>query len=405
MAGRVLEGVRILDLTRVVAGPFATAVLADLGADVIKLERPRTGDDYRYGPSPRGQTSLSFQNTNRGKRSVTLDVRSERGRELFLRLAERADAVVENFRSGFLASQGLSPEAIQARNPRCVVASLSGFGHTGPLAGSASYDIVAQAAGGFMAMTGFPDGPPVRGGGALADFVGGLYLALGMVSALLERDRGGPEGHSRAGRARVLDLSNQDAMFAVTDSAVTIHAGIGVAMERVGNQHPFTAPYDAFEARDGWVVVATASNKLFRGLCEAIGRPELAADERFRSHRGRARHRQEINGIVAAWVRERSCAEVLDALGPQGADLPCARVSRPDELADDPQLLARGMIERHPHAQLGEVVFHGNPLRFEGAEPRRLALAPELGQHNREVYAELGLGEPELAELADAGVI
>jgi crotonobetainyl-CoA:carnitine CoA-transferase CaiB-like acyl-CoA transferase len=397
MAGRVLEGIRILDLTRVVAGPFATAVLADLGADVIKVERPGTGDDYRYGPSPKGQTSLSFQNTNRGKRSITLDVRKPQGRDLFLRLVERADAVVENFRSGFLDSQGLGADVIQARNPRCVVASLSGFGHTGPRAGQASYDIVAQATGGLLAMTGFPDGPPVRGGGALADFVGGLYLALGLVAAIHERDR--------TGRARVLDLSNQDTVFAVTDSAATIMEGIGVASDRVGNQHPFTAPYDAFEATDGWLVVATGSNKLFRGLCTAIGRPELAADERFRSHRGRARNRREINAAVAAWVRERSCEEVLRVLGPEGADLPCARVARPDQLVDDPQLLARGMIERHPHPTLNEVVFHGNPLLFSGAERRRLALAPELAEHNRELYAELGLGEEDLAQLAEAGVI
>jgi CoA:oxalate CoA-transferase len=397
MPGRLLEGLRILDLTRVVAGPFATAVLADLGADVVKVERPRSGDDYRHGPAPEGQTSLSFQNTNRGKRSITLDLRSERGRELFLRLVERADAVVENFRSGFLSSLGLGAGALQARNPRCVVASLSGFGHSGPLAGAASYDIVAQASGGLMAMTGFPDGPPVRGGGALADFVGGLYLALGIAAALLERERGGP--------ARVLDLSNQDAIFAITDSAATLAEGLGVEAERVGNQHPFSAPYDAFEARDGWVVVATASNKLFRALCAAIGRPELAVDPRFRDHRGRARHRSEINGIVGAWVRERACGEVLAALGPGGAELPCARVARADELVRDPQLLARGMLERHAHPALGEIVFHGNPLRFAGAEPRRLALAPELGAHNAELYAELGLGERELAELAAQRVI
>ena len=241
MPGRVLDGVRILDLTRIVAGPYATAILADLGAEVIKVERPTTGDDYRYGPSHRGQTSLSFQNTNRGKRSITLDVRQTEGRELFLRLAERADAVVENFRAGWLAARGLGADVIQARNPRCVVASLSGFGATGPRAGQASYDIVAQAAGGLLAMTGFADAPPVRGGGALADFVGGLYLALGVVAALRERDH--------TGRARILDLSNQDAVFAITDSAATIMAGIGVPSERVGNQHPFTAPYDAFEAK------------------------------------------------------------------------------------------------------------------------------------------------------------
>jgi CoA:oxalate CoA-transferase len=397
MPGRVLDGVRILDLTRVVAGPFATAVLADLGADVVKVERPGTGDDYRYGPSPKGETSLSFQNTNRGKRGITLDLRREEGRALFLRLALHADAVVENFRSGWLASQGLSPEVIQARNPRCVVASLSGFGQTGPLAGRASYDIVAQATGGLLAMTGFPDGPPVRGGGALADFVGGLYLGLGLVAALYERDR--------TGQARVLDLSNQDAVFAITDSAATIFAGIGARTERLGNQHPFTAPYDALETTDGYVVVATASSKLFRRLCAAIGEPGLADDPRYRSHRGRAAHRVELNARIGAWARTRSTQAVLEALGPGGADVPCARVAAPEELLDDPQLLARGMLERHPHPTLGELVFHGNPLQLSGSEPRALPLAPSLGEHNAQIYAEIGVGAEELARLAAAGVV
>jgi crotonobetainyl-CoA:carnitine CoA-transferase CaiB-like acyl-CoA transferase len=397
MAGRVLAGIRVLDLTRVVAGPFATAILADLGAEVVKVERPGTGDDYRYGPSPKGQTSLSFENTNRGKRSITLDLRRPEGRELLLRLAEGADALVENFRSGWLARQGLGPEVLQARNPRLVVAALSGFGATGPRAGEPSYDIVAQAAGGLLAMTGFADGPPLRAGGALADFVGGLYLALGVAAALLERERGGP--------ARVLDLSNQDAIFAVTDSAATVFAGIGARSARVGNQHPFTAPYDAFPARDGYVVIATASNKLFRQLCQALGRPELAADERFKSHRARAAHRGEVNAVVAAWVRERSCDEVLALLGPRGARLPCARVEGPEELLDDPQLAARGMLERHPHPGLGEIVLHGSPLRFAGAEPRERALAPALGADNGAIYGELGIGEAELARLAAEGVV
>jgi len=397
MSGRLLEELRILDLTRVVAGPFATAVLADLGAEVVKVERPRTGDDYRYGPSPRGQTSLSFQNVNRGKRSITLDLRAPEGKVLLLRLVEGADVLVENFRAGFLTSLGLGPEVLQERNPRLVVASLSGFGHTGPRSGEASYDIVAQAAGGLLAMTGFPDAPPVRAGGALADFVGGLYLALGILAALRDRDR--------TGRGRVLYLSNQDAIFAITDSAATIFAGLGQRMERVGNQHPFTAPYDAYATGDGRVALGTASNKLFRKLFAAIGQPGLARDERFRSHRGRAAHREELNGIVAAWMARRSTEEVLRILGPAGADLPCARVTRPEELLEDPQLRARGMVERHPHPSLGEIVFHGNPLRFGGALPRARALAPELGEANAEIYAALGLSEAERARLAEKGVL
>ena len=393
----MLRGLRILDLTRVVAGPFATAILADLGAEVIKIEAPKTGDDYRHGPAPEGETSLSFQNTNRGKRSLTLDFRAPEGRDILLRLADGADALVENFRGGYLAKCGLGADVLQARNPRLVVASLSGFGQTGPRAGEPSYDIVAQASGGLLAMTGFEDGPPVRGAGALADFVGGLYLALGVASGLLERER--------TGRARALDLSNQDCIFAITDSAASIFAGIGERMPRVGNQHPFTAPYECLTATDGYVVVGTASNKLFRRLALGIGRPELARDPRFAKHRARAANRREINGIVADWARGKSCAELLAALGPGGADVPCARVASPDELLDDPQLLARGMLERHPHPTLGEVVFHGNPLRFAGVEPRGRALAPELGEANGELYGALGIGAEERRALAEKGVI
>jgi crotonobetainyl-CoA:carnitine CoA-transferase CaiB-like acyl-CoA transferase len=393
----LLAGLRILDLTRVVAGPFATAILADLGAEVIKIERPKTGDDYRAGPAPEGETSLSFQNTNRGKRSFTLDFRAPEGRELLLRLVDGADALVENFRAGYLARCGLGADVLQARNPRLVVASLSGFGQSGPRAGEASYDIVAQATGGLMAMTGAEGGPPMRAGGALGDFVGGLYLALGVAAALLARERGGP--------ARVLDLSNQDCVFAITDSAATIFHGLGARMERVGNQHPFTSPYDCFAARDGWIVIGTASNKLFRKLMAAIGRGELGRDERFKSHRGRAARRAEVNALVGDWVRARSCAEVLAALGPGGADVPCARVASPEEAIEDPQLLARGMLERHPHPTLGEVLFHGNALRFAGLAARPRALAPELGEGNEEIYGALGVGPEERRALAEKGVI
>jgi len=394
---RPLEGLRVLDLTRVVAGPFATAIFADLGAEVVKIERPRTGDDYRHGPAPEGETSLSFQNTNRGKRSLTLDFRAPEGREILLRLVDGADALVENFRAGYLARCGLGADALQARNPRLVVASLSGFGQTGPRAGEASYDIVAQAAGGLMAMTGAEGGLPLRAGGALADFVGGLYLALGVAAALLERER--------TGRARVLDLSNQDCIFAITDSAASIFAATGARMERVGNQHPFTAPYECVATSDGHVVVGTASNKLFRRLAAAIGRPELGADPRFKHHRARAANRREINGLLAEWARTKSSAEVLAALGPRGADVPCARVASPEAAVSDPQLLARGMVERHPHPTLGEVVFHGNALRFAGTEPRARALAPELGEANEEIYGALGIDAEARRKLAEQGVI
>jgi len=324
-------------------------------------------------------------------------VRTDEGRELFLRLVERADVVVENFRAGWMVRRGLGADVIQARNPRCVVASLSGFGQTGPSAGRASYDIVAQATGGLMAMTGWPDGPPTRGGGALGDYVGALFLALGIASALFDRER--------TGRARVLDLSNQDAIFALTDSMPTLFAGIGATTARLGNDHPFATPYGAFEARDGWLAIATASNRLFRSLCAAIGRPELASDERFRRHDARARNREELHDVFRAWVAERTCDEVLRALGPDGADVPVARIATPESLLDDPQLAARGMIERHAHPTLGEIVFTASPLRFTDAAPRARALAPELGEDSGDVYAELGLDAERLRGLRERGVI
>jgi CoA:oxalate CoA-transferase len=386
MSGRVLEGIRILDFTRIVAGPFATVVLADLGADVIKIERPGTGDDYRYGPSPKGELSLSFQNTNRGKRSITLDIRVPEGRDIFLRLVEKADAVVENFRSGWLAAQGLAPAVIQERNPRCVVASLSGFGATGPRAGQASYDIVAQATGGLLAMTGFTDGPPVRCGGALADFVGGLYLGLGVVSALLDRDR--------TGRARVLDLSNQDTVFAITDSAATIMHGIGVRSERVGNQHPFTAPYDAFETTDGR---PRATSSFAACATPSAGRSsrQTSGSEATAGARATAGRSTTSCGRGSASAQPTKSSPRWD---------PRARTCRV-RASGDPQLLARGMIERHPHPTLGEVVFHGNPLKFSRALARRFPLAPRLAEHNAEVYAEIGLGDADLARLRETGII
>ncbi|MGH7287176.1 MAG: CoA transferase, partial [Myxococcota bacterium] len=198
---------------------------------------------------------------------------------------------------------------------------------------------------------------------------------------------------------------NQDCVFAITDSAATIFAGLGARMPRVGNQHPFTAPYECLATSDGYVVVGTASNKLFRKLVAAIGRPELAGDPRFKQHRARAANRLEINAIVADWARAKSCAEVLAVLGPAGADVPCARVASPEEGIHDPQLVARGMLERHAHPTLGEVLFHGNPLRFSGLAPRLRPLAPELGEANDEVYGALGLGPDERRALAEKGVI
>ncbi|TMA54583.1 MAG: CoA transferase [Deltaproteobacteria bacterium] len=393
-----LTGVRVLDLTRFLAGPFCTAILADMGADVVKVEAPRGGDEGRYGYPTAGGVPVFFLALNRNKRGITLDLRHEEGRALLRRLLPHFDVLVENFAGGTLAGWGFDPPALCRDQPRLIVGSLSGFGQTGPWSRRPSYDIITQAAGGFMSLTGFPDDPPTRGGGSLGDYVQGLFGAIGILAAVVAR-------HT-TGRGQVVDVSGQDGMFSLLDNWPTLHAATGRLPLRVGNRHLATAPYDCYRARDGWVVIAVASNKLFRALAAAIGRPELGEDPRFRGSRGRLERSEEVNAIVAAWVAERSVEEVMSALGPDGARVPCSPVYAADQLLEHPQLLAREMVRRLPHPVLGEVVVPGVAVKLSATPGDVRRLGPELGEHNREIYEGLlGLAADELTRLRDAGVI
>jgi CoA:oxalate CoA-transferase len=393
-----LAGVRVLDLTRFLAGPFCTSILADLGAEVVKIEAPKGGDEGRYGYPAVGGVPVFFLALNRGKRGITLDLRQDEGRTLLRRLLPHFDVLVENFAGGTLARWGLAPADLCREHPRLIVASLSGFGQTGPWAERPSYDIITQAASGFMSLTGFPDNPPTRGGGSLGDYVQGLFGAIGILSALCAR--------ASTGRGQAVDVSSQDAMFSLLDGWPGIFASSGRLPRQVGNRHLGTAPYDCYRARDGWVVIAVASNKLFRTLATAIGRPELGEDPRFRGVSGRVARSDEINGIVAEWVAKRTVAEVVQALGPEGAGVPCSPVYRVDQLLDHPQLLAREMVQRLPHTGLGEVVAPGVVVKLSDTPGQIRRLGPELGEHTTDVYRELlGLSDEELAELRARQVI
>lgn len=389
-----LAHVRVLDFTRFLAGPFCTQLLADLGAAVVKIEHPKGGDEGRYAY---GRPHL-FKGVNRNKKGITLDVRTAEGRAIFERLLPHFDVLVENFAGGTLERWGLAPAELCRRHPRLIVASLSGFGQTGPFRSYPSYDLITQAASGFMSITGFPDTPPTRGGGSLGDYVQGLFGAVGVLGALVARDR--------TGRGQTVDVSSQDAMFSMLDAWPAMYAATGVLPERVGNAHLGTAPYDCYRAADGWVVIAVASNKLFRQLAEAIGRPELGRDERYRRVEGRIARRDEVNGIIGAWVAERTVAEVVAALGPEGARVPCSPVHTVDQLLVHPQLVAREMIQRVPDAELGEVVVPGIVPKLSETPTAVRSAGPTLGEHNAEVYGELlGLGPDELADLAARKVI
>jgi CoA:oxalate CoA-transferase len=393
-----LAGVRVLDLTRFLAGPYCTSILADLGAEVIKVEAPGAGDEARYGYPTADGVSVAFLALNRNKKGITLDVRHPEGRALLRRFLPHVDVLAENFAGGTLARWRLAPAELVREHPRLIVASMSGFGQTGPWAPRPSYDIVSQAAGGFMAMTGFPNDPPTRGGGSLGDYLEGLFGAVGVLAALNARHR--------TGRGQAVDVSSQDAVFSILDNWPTIHAATGRLPERVGNRHLATAPYDNFRARDGWVVIAVASNRIFRRLCDAMEQPELANHPRFRGARGRLEASVEINGIVGAWVAQRTVADVMDALGPERANVPCSPVYGLDQLLVHPQLVAREMVRRLPHAKLGEVVVPGVAVKLSDTPGDVHRLGPELGADNVEVYSGLlGLEPGELERLRAAQII
>src|SRR5947207_10764638 len=369
-----------------------------MGADVVKVEAPRGGDEGRYGYPTAGGVPVFFLALNRNKRGITLDLRHEEGRALLRRLLPHFDVLVENFAGGTLAGWGFDPPALCRDQPRLIVGSLSGFGQTGPWSRRPSYDIITQAAGGFMSLTGFPDDPPTRGGGSLGDYVQGLFGAIGILAAVVAR-------HT-TGRGQVVDVSGQDGMFSLLDNWPTLHAATGRLPLRVGNRHLATAPYDCYRARDGWVVIAVATNRIFRRLAEAIGRPELGSDPRFRGAAGRLERSAEINERVGAWVAERAVEEEMDALAPARANVPCSPVYGIAELLRHPQLLARDMVVRLPHAKLGELVVPGVAVKLSDSPGAVRRPGPELGEHNEEIYAGLlGLGAEELMHLRAAEVI
>ncbi len=393
-----LHDIRVVDLTRVIAGPFATSLLGDLGAQIIKIELPGRGDDGRYGYPTVSGVPVAFLALNRNKKGITLDIRKPRGAELLRRLVSEADVLVENFAAGTMDRWGLGYAALANENDRLVYAALSGFGQTGPYSGRTSYDIVAQAMGGLMAMTGFADGPPVRGGGALADFIGGVFTTVGVLAALHYRER--------TGKGQLVDVSNMDAILTMLDSWLTVHALTGRLPERLGNRHPATAPYDCFRAIDGYVVIGVGNNQLFRSLVTAMGLSELGRDPRYKSPQSRLERHDEVNRLVADWVRDRTVDEVMRALGPDGANVPCAPVMTVDRLLTDPQVRAREMVVDMPHPLLGKVPVTGVPYRLSESPGRIDALGPDLGEHNEEIYCGLlGLSREELADLRADGVI
>ncbi len=405
---KLLDGVRVLDLSRILAGPWATQVLADFGAEVIKVERPGVGDDTRsWGPpylkdADGNDTAESayYLCTNRGKRSVAIDFTQPEGQALIRALVSRCDVLVENYKVGGLSKYGLDFAAVQAINPRLVYCSITGYGQDGPYAQRAGYDAAIQAIGGLMSVTGEPDGAPGAGpqkvGVAATDLMTGMYAATAILAALRHAER--------TGQGQQIDLALLDTQVAWLANQASNYLVGGVVPGRQGTAHPNIVPYQVMPAADGYFMLAVGNDGQFARLCEVIGEPQLAGDPRYASNNARVAHRAELVPYLQQRLRARPLAEWLDAL--EKAVVPANPVNRIDQVFDDAQVRARGLQIRLPHAGGGEVAMVRNPLRFSATPLQYSQAAPVLGQHTAQVLEEvLAIDAARLQQLKATGVI
>jgi len=392
-----LEGIKVLDISRVLAGPFCCMLLGDMGADVVKVERVGRGDDVRSVGDKVGGESLYYMMMNRNKRGVTLDFRNPRGIELLKSLVREADVLVENFRAGTMERMGCGYETLKEINPRLIMASISGFGQDGPYADYACFDMIAQAMSGLMDLTGEPDRPPVTTGTFLVDYASGLYAAFGILGALRARDATGQGQH--------VDVALLDTAVSFLITAIPEYLLLGKRMTRRGNRDRYAAPSNLFQAKDGrWVFIASATDSLFPRLLEVMGRTDILQDPRFESNAARMRHVEESEALLAEWVRDRTADEVVGLV--RGAGLPCAKVVTIDEVVEDPQVRHREMLVEIDHPTVGRFPMHGLNIHYSDSRQRIRRPPPLLGQHNEEVYGEwLGLDSERVAELESSGVI
>jgi crotonobetainyl-CoA:carnitine CoA-transferase CaiB-like acyl-CoA transferase len=389
-----LEGVTVLDLTRVLSGPYCTMLLADLGARVIKVEQPGRGDDTRaWGPPFLAGESAYFLSTNRNKESITIDFKHPEGRALLGQLVAKADVFVENFRPGTLEQWGLDYASLAPLFPRLVYCSISGFGQTGPRRAQPGYDAVMQAEGGLMSFTGMPDGPPIRMGVAITDMLSGIFAAQGVTAALFARER--------TGVGQLVDIAMLDAVAAVLSYQAHGYFATGVVPQRIGNRHPSIVPYETFPARDGEFVLAVGNDAQWRRCCDVVGLPY---EERFATNRDRVARHADLKPLLDQRLRTATRAHWIERL--TAAGVPCGAVRDMREVFDDPQLAARGMAVEVDHATIGALRVLGTPFKLSHTPAAVRTAPPTLGQHTETILTDdLGLSAGQVAALRGKGVV
>ena len=392
-----LAGTVIVDLSRILAGPYCTMILADMGATVYKIEHPQGGDDSRgFGPYVNGESAY-YMSINRNKRSLAVNLKHPRGLALVLEMVRRADVVVENFRPGTMERLGLGYEVLRAINPRIIYAAISGFGHSGPYMHKPGYDIVAQGMSGLMSITGHPDGPPTRVGASIGDLTGGMFAVIGILGALAERQR--------SGTGQKVDVALLDSQVALLENAVMRYIVAGEMPTRIGNRHPSITPFTSLATADGYVILAIGNDTLWVRLCEFLGLPALAEDERFTTNSLRTEHWAELEPLLIPIFRRRTTASWIESL--EAAGIPCGPINTVDKVIADPQVKARRMIQSIEHPVLGHFPVTASPIKLSKTPlDAEFSSAPTLGQDTAEVLRTfLGLDEAAIGELLAAGAI
>lgn len=397
-----LENLTVLDLTRVLAGPFCTMMLADMGANVIKIEIPNGGDDTRAYPPFREHNlqgereSLYFANLNRNKKGVTLNLKTPEGKELFKKMVSRADVVVENYRPGVMDKLGLGYDVLKEINPRIIYAAVSGFGCYGPYHLRPGYDILAQAMGGMMAITGPKGGGPTRAGSALGDILGGLHVTIGILAAVNAR--------TITGRGQRVDVSLMDSVIAATENTALKYLESGEIPPRMGNRYAAVSPYDGFRCKDGVVIIACGNQKLYNKLCtEILDRPDMITDPRFVDMPGRLKYQDDIQVVVEDWLKDKTMHEATDILLSHG--IPAGPILDISQILADPHVKEREMFVEMEHPTLGHITVNGCAIKLMDTKPAVRTPAPALGQDNRAVYQQmLGLSDAEFDALHEKQV-